>query len=88
MEHLWAGEDLHSMSLVSSALALLAGYRVSLFQSYLNKKKTPTDSSNTVAIWLSRWSQSGDEGSRLGYWLSIYALFAVCNALAMALACL
>ncbi|GAM37304.1 hypothetical protein TCE0_023r07121 [Talaromyces pinophilus] len=38
-------------------------------------------------IWLSKWSQSGDAASRLDYWLSIYGLFALCNALALITAC-
>ncbi|QKX58862.1 uncharacterized protein TRUGW13939_05990 [Talaromyces rugulosus] len=48
-------------------------------------------SSSTFAglqtIWLSIWSQSKDEGSRLDYWLPIYGLFALCNALALIIAC-
>ncbi|RAO74265.1 uncharacterized protein BHQ10_010277 [Talaromyces amestolkiae] len=38
-------------------------------------------------IWLSKWSQSNDATSRLDYWLSIYGLFALCNALALIFAC-
>ncbi|KAH8694908.1 ABC transporter [Talaromyces proteolyticus] len=43
--------------------------------------------SGLQTIWLSMWSQSNDEGSRLDYWLSIYGLFALCNALALIIAC-
>ncbi|OKL56998.1 hypothetical protein UA08_07710 [Talaromyces atroroseus] len=38
-------------------------------------------------IWLSKWSQSEDATSRLDYWLSIYGLLALCNALALITAC-